>query len=115
MPEPDDRPPVVCLCGSTRFMDEINAVAVAETLAGRIVVRPEVVSTTAAPNGGAVLDEATKAALDRLHRAKIRYADEIVFVAPGGYMGPSTHAELAYALDLGKPVRVLPDTAEEYR
>lgn len=41
-----DCPPVVCLCGSTRFMDAIARVAQSETLAGRIVVRPEVASST---------------------------------------------------------------------
>jgi hypothetical protein len=110
-PHPD-RPPVVCLCGSTRFMDAIAHVARAETLAGRIVVRPEIVSSDRSPDG-IVLDQATKTALDRLHRAKIRLAEEVVFIAPGGYMGPSTHAELAYALDLGKPIRVLPDNPLE--
>ncbi|GAA3554470.1 hypothetical protein GCM10022222_42630 [Amycolatopsis ultiminotia] len=108
-----DRPPVVCLCGSTRFMDAIAHVAQSETLAGRIVVRPEVVSSARSPHG-AVLDQEAKTALDRLHRAKIRYADEVVFVAPGGYMGPSTQAELVYALDLGKPIRLLTGSKEHH-
>ncbi|MEU4674472.1 hypothetical protein AB0F91_42575 [Amycolatopsis sp. NPDC023774] len=107
-----DRPLVVCLCGSTRFMDAIAHVAQLETLAGRIVVRPEVVSSTRSSEG-VVLDTEAKTALDRLHRAKIRLADEVVFVAPGGYMGPSTRAELAYALDLGKPIRMVPDSMED--
>ncbi|MEV4602577.1 hypothetical protein AB0K15_34930 [Amycolatopsis sp. NPDC049253] len=107
-----DRPLVVCLCGSTRFMDAIARVAQAETLAGRIVVRPEVVSSTRPPEG-VVLDAEAKTALDRLHRAKIRLADEVVFVAPGGYMGPSTRAELAYALELGKPIRLVPGSKED--
>jgi hypothetical protein len=33
---------VVCLVGSTRFLEHISAAAAAETTAGRIVVRPEV-------------------------------------------------------------------------
>ncbi|WP_432847106.1 hypothetical protein ACQPXB_40685 [Amycolatopsis sp. CA-161197] len=107
-----DRPPVVCLCGSARFMDAIADVARTETLAGRIVVRPEVVSSTRSPEG-VVLDEAAKTALDRLHRAKIRLADEVVFVTPGGYMGSSTRAELAYALDVGKPIRLVPGNKED--
>ncbi|WP_275293191.1 hypothetical protein [Amycolatopsis sp. La24] len=110
-PDPD-RPLVVCLCGSTRFMDAIALVAQGETLAGRIVVRPEVVSSDRSP-GGATLDAAAKERLDRLHRAKIRLADEVVFVAPGGYMGPSTRAELAYALDLDKPIRLVPGSKED--
>lgn len=110
-PSPETAPRMVCLCGSTRFMDAIARIAQAETLAGRIVVRPEVVSSDWSPDG-AVLDAGAKDRLDRLHKAKIRLADEVVFVVPSGYMGPSTRAELAYALELDKPIRLVPDGTE---
>ncbi len=38
------RPEIVCLCGSTRYITAITRVAADLTLAGVIVVRPEVVS-----------------------------------------------------------------------
>lgn len=38
------RPRTVCLCGSTRFAEAFNEVGKRETLNGRIVVRPEVVT-----------------------------------------------------------------------
>ncbi|MEU1133557.1 hypothetical protein ABZ383_27495 [Streptomyces sp. NPDC005900] len=47
--------------------------------------------------------QAGKARLDELHRAKIRLADEVLVV--GDYVGTSTRAEIAYARELGKPIR----------
>ncbi|GGR46511.1 hypothetical protein GCM10008959_04400 [Deinococcus seoulensis] len=34
----EERPRVVCLCGSVRFLTEFDAASLAETLAGRIVL-----------------------------------------------------------------------------
>jgi hypothetical protein len=98
-------PIIVCLCGSTRFMTDIELAAQRETLAGRIVVRPEINMHTPDPRWGITDPNATKRGLDELHRAKIRLADEVLFVCPGGYLGPSTRAELAYARQLGEPIR----------
>lgn len=97
-------PPVVCICGSTRFMAEMAEADLRETAAGRVVVRPgcnlkEPHELWADP----VEAEALKRRLDGLHRAKIRLADEILVV--GDYIGDSTRAEIAYARALGKPVR----------
>lgn len=46
-----------------------------------------------------------KARLGALHFQKIRMADEVYIVDPGGYVGESTQREIAYAESLGKPVR----------
>ena len=40
----NDRPTIVCLCGSTRFRDAFFDASRVESLAGRIVVRPELSS-----------------------------------------------------------------------
>ena len=42
-----------------------------------------------------------------MHLQKIRMADEVFIVDPGGYVGESTRREIAYAESLGKPVRYL--------
>lgn len=68
-------PNVVCLCGSTRFASTFNEVAIAETLADRIVVRPEVVTYDGTTDPQRV-NQAQKAALDDLHLRKIDPADE---------------------------------------
>ena len=48
-----------------------------------------------------------KGRLGRVHFQKIRMADEVYIVDPGGYVGESTRREIAYAQSLGKPVRYL--------
>jgi hypothetical protein len=101
-------PRIVVICGSTRFMTEMNEADLRETIAGKIVVKPgcdlksphELWSDPAEAEAEA---EALKARLDDLHRAKIRLADEVLVV--GDYIGDSTRAEIAYARSLGKPVR----------
>jgi hypothetical protein len=48
-----------------------------------------------------------KGRLGAVHFQKIRMADEVYIVDPGGYVGESTRREIAYAESLGKPVRYL--------
>ncbi len=97
-------PPIVVICGSTRFMTEMNEADLRETKAGKIVVKPGCdMKSPRELRSGPAEAEALKARLDDLHRAKIRLADEVLIV--GGYIGDSTRAEIAYARSLGKPVR----------
>ncbi|MFF3173821.1 hypothetical protein ACFVQ0_14450 [Streptomyces sp. NPDC057900] len=97
-------PRTVVICGSTRFMAEMNEVELRETKAGRIVVKPGCdMKSPHELRSDPVEAEALKARLDELHRAKIRLADEVLVV--GDYIGDSTRAEIAYARSLGKPVR----------
>lgn len=91
-----DRPEIVCICGSTRFVDEMRAANRDLTLAGVIVVAPGEVD---GPISG---DQ--KSGLDALHLRKIDLADRVLVVNPGGYVGDSTRREIAYARTTGKPV-----------
>jgi len=111
------RPVIVCLCGSTRFWRDYITANYKETLAGRIVlsvgwfVHPE----SEASGMTAVYQQVTaerKAALDELHLRKIDLADEVLFLNRGGYMGPSTRAELEYARSQGKVIRFLESAKE---
>ena len=40
-----------------------------------------------------------------MHLQKIRMADEVYIVDPGGYVGEWTRREIAFEESLGKPVR----------
>ena len=102
-------PPIVCLCGSTRFMDAFFEAGWKETLAGKIVLSVGVCKYADAggAHGAEVLGPDTVQRLDDLHLRKIELADEVLVLNVGGYIGPSTGNELAYALALGKPVRTL--------
>ena len=91
-----DRPEIVCICGSTRFADEMRAANRDLTFAGVIVVAPG--------EAGEVIGDEQKAALDALHLRKIDLADRVLIVNPGGYIGESTSREIAYAQASGKPI-----------
>lgn len=96
-----ERPEIVCLCGSTRFTDEMREANRELTFAGVIVVAPGVFSHSEPHE--AITDE-QKAMLDVLHLRKIDLADRILVVNPGGYIGDSTSREIVYARAAGKPV-----------
>ena len=91
-----DRPEIVCICGSTRFVEEMRAANRELTFAGVIVVAPG--------EADELVTEEQKAALDALHLRKIDLADRVLVVNPGGYVGESTRREITYAHATGKPV-----------
>lgn len=91
-----DRPEIVCICGSTRFTEEMRAANRELTFAGVIVVAPG--------EADELVTEEQKTALDALHLRKIDLADRVLVVNPGGYVGQSTRREIAYADATGTPV-----------
>ncbi|MCD9902768.1 hypothetical protein LUR56_28360 [Streptomyces sp. MT29] len=99
-----DRPEIVCICGSTRFVDEMSAANRDLTFAGVIVVAPGVLPRSGDREAGESITDKQKAALDALHLRKIDLADRVLVVNPGGYIGESTSREIAYARATGKPV-----------
>lgn len=99
-------PKIVCLCGSTRFMDAFYEATCQETLKGHIVLSVGVSKADFERlqiNGR----EDVKVALDELHLRKIDLADEVLVLNVGGYVGISTQREIAYARSRGTPVRFL--------
>ncbi|WP_340538948.1 hypothetical protein [Nocardioides sp. GXZ039] len=99
-----DRPEIVCLCGSARFVEELHAANRELTLGGAIVVAPGVLPLPGADEPGEPMSDEQKAALGELHLRKIDLADRVVVVNPGGYVGESTSREIAYARAGGTPV-----------
>jgi hypothetical protein len=109
-----DRPPIVVLCGSTRFYDTFRRENLRLTLAGKIVL--SIGCDTKADGDIAEIQDVdqVKAALDELHLRKIDLADEVLVVSDeSGYYGESTTREIAYARALGKPVEFLVPASEE--
>lgn len=94
---------VVVLCGSMRFADQMAEVAIEESVAGALVLKPDCnmkrLHRLWADRANA---EALKVQLDDQHRQKIRLAHRVIVV--GDYAGDSTRSEIAYARELGKPV-----------
>jgi hypothetical protein len=97
------RPPIVCLCGSTRSGDAYRQANLELTLAGCIVL--SVAVDTKDPRLAITPEQ--KAGLDELHLRKIELADRVRILNVGGYIGESTRRELAYAIALGCPVEFL--------
>lgn len=104
-------PPIITLCGSTRFMDTFHAEGWRLALAG-IVVLTVGVCTHAPDHGAEALGGYVKERLDWLHRRKIDLSDGILALNVCGYIGESTQREIDYALATGKAVDYLnPRTA----
>lgn len=103
-------PTIVCLCGSTRFMEAYQDANLEETLAGRIVLSVGCNTKSDADLFGGKLPSeqaALKEQLDRLHKQKIDLADEILVLNVDGYIGESTRSEIAHAKAQGKTARYL--------
>jgi hypothetical protein len=104
-------PAVVCLCGSTRFMETFKTATERETLDGKIVLSVGVDLKTPSEDLQSKIDKRPdylpilKARLDSLHLRKIDLSDEILVINPGGYVGESTLREIAYAVSTGKAIR----------
>ncbi len=110
------QPPVVCLCGSTRYYNEFQQANYDLTMHGVIVLSVGFYPHAAAAHGhgeGVGHDSAQKTALDELHKRKIDLADEVLIVSDAsGYFGESTAGEIAYAVAHGKPVRFTEPAAQ---
>lgn len=102
------RPTIVCLSGSTRFRNTFQTTDRLLTLRGYIVLSCGVFGHAE----GLTLTDQDKANLDALHLAKIDIADSVFVINPGGYIGPSTRAEIAYAQANGKPIVYLVPPAQ---
>mgnify|MGYP000852874434 CR=1 FL=1 len=98
----DGYPPMVVICGSTRFRAEMADANRELTLAGCVVLAPGVFA-----HDGDQITEEQKTALDALHLRKIDLADEVFVVDPDGYIGESTRREIDYARQHDKPIYFL--------
>lgn len=104
------RVPIVCLCGSTRFTEEMLIKQWELTKQGCIVL-----SWCALPDSyfqgedkAYIGDqEGVKEIVDEVHLRKIDLANEAFVLNVGGYIGESTTREIEYAKKLGKLIRYL--------
>lgn len=96
-------PEIVCLCGSTKFMDKFHEENKRLTLEGKIVLT---VGFFAHHEPDFDWGE-VKAELDKLHLRKIDLSDRVHVINPGGYIGSSTRNEIRYAESLGLPITYL--------
>ncbi len=92
---------LVCLCGSTRFLDDFHLANVELTKRGFSIVT---ISMALPKNDqGSEVEAALKEFLDLIHLNKVIRSDS-VFVVGDGYIGRSTAREILWAEMQGKPV-----------
>ncbi len=102
------KPKIVCICGSSQFVDLVAVKAWEIEKQGKIALSMHLLPSwfTTVPHH---LAEAQGVAevLDELHLRKIEMADEVFVVNKNGYIGERTRLEIAHALKCGKPVSYL--------
>jgi hypothetical protein len=97
---------IVCISGSTRFLDQMAVAAWELEKKGVIAIGPHLLpmSYPGVRASHQAEAEGVRAVLDELHLRKIDLADLVYVVNVGGYIGESTRKELKYARKVGKPI-----------
>jgi len=109
---PPTKPEIVCLCGSTRFMNAFFDEGWKLTLQRKIVVSIGVCRDVE-HHAGEALGKPVVGMLDELHLRKIDLADRVMILNVGGYIGESTTAEMLYAAMTDKPIDFLEEPSNE--
>jgi len=99
-----ERPKIICLCGSMRFIKEFHEQEERLSLQRVIVLKPGVNTKDAQRTDNL---KVYKPMLDELHFRKIDLCDEVFVINKDGYIGESTRNEINYALKIGKPVKYM--------
>lgn len=122
---------VITLCGSTKFRDEFHKANAMLTMQGDIVLSvgffmhaegqhtpdckvheiPPHIMRNACTCNRTGITAAQKEDLDMLHFCKIQMSSAIYVVNVGGYVGQSTHREIAFAIARGKEIEWLDKAA----
>lgn len=104
----EPRPNIVCLCGSSRFIERFAVMMWEFEKEGRIALGlhylPQSYTTKESHQAE---HEGVAEAMDELHLRKIDLADTVFVINVGGYIGDSTRREIAYAEKAGKPIAYL--------
>jgi len=105
-----NQPKIICLCGSTRFTEQMLVKQWELTKKGFIVL-----SWCALPDSYFIGQDTThvgdqenvKEIVDEVHKRKIDLADECFILNIDGYIGESTRSEIEYAKAHGKVIKFL--------
>ena len=107
----DNRPGIVCMCGSTRFIDQMAVCAWQFEKGGLIALSCHLLPAWyRALRHHQAEEEGVAERLDALHLRKVELADFLYVVNVGGYIGKSTRLEIEHAERLGKRVQYLEPT-----
>ncbi len=102
------RPRIVCLCGSSRFMEHFAIMAWKLEKQGAICLGLHYLPPSYTRCVDHIAEvEGVAAQMDELHKRKIDLCDYVLVLNVGGYIGQSTRSEINYAHEHGKPVKYL--------
>ncbi len=105
-----NRPKIICLCGSSRFIESFAVLAWEFEKEGCITLGlhylPPSYSQEFIPDHLAEHEGVAKR-MDELHLKKIDLTDEVFVINVGGYIGESTRREIEYATQKGKVIKYL--------
>lgn len=103
------KPNIICLCGSSRFIESFAVLAWEFEKDGNICLGLHYLPPSYPTHVPDHLAEAegVREQMDELHKRKIDLADEVFVINVNGYIGESTRSEIEYAIAHGKPVKYL--------
>jgi hypothetical protein len=106
---PEQKPKVICFCGSTRFAQWFMIKRWEMEKQGIITLGINILPDGyfEGENHHGAEQEGVKHILDELHKRKIDLSDEVFILNVGGYIGESTRSELEYAQQIGKTIKYL--------
>lgn len=108
------RPRVVVLSGSTKFIDTMAVEAWKLEKTGAVALGCHLLPRSYTDVQHHLAEaEGVAEILDEVHRRKIDLAGEMFVINVGGYIGDRTRSEIDYATAHGKPVRYLEPCADE--
>lgn len=102
---------VICLCGSTRFTDQMLIKQWELTKQGHVVLTWCVLPNSYFENKNMkdhshIGDqEDIKELIDEVHKRKIDLSDEVLVINVDDYIGDSTRSEVAYAIAHNKSIK----------
>lgn len=108
-------PEIVCLCGSSRFVDHMAVIGWELEKERKIVLGLHLLPAWYGDIPDHIAEaEGVAEQMDELHLRKIDLADRVLVIDLGAnaidpepYIGESTRAEIAYATRTGKPIDYL--------
>jgi hypothetical protein len=102
----EDRPKIICLCGSSRFISHFAVMMWNLEKEGIIALGLHLLPSSY-PQDHVAEHEGVADKMDQLHLRKIDLADEVIILNVDGYIGESTANEIAYAEEYNKLIRYL--------
>jgi hypothetical protein len=107
MQDVPNKPPIICLCGSTQFTAIFNYWRKKLSYERKIVLSIGITRAPTEKTDPQFANPELKAVLDELHLRKIDLADEVMVLDVDRYIGESTAKEIAYAKKQGKRITYL--------